>query len=181
MPSSASRSRTRSRSRSGSGSRDSRRGRSRSRRHSGSRDSMRRDRSRSRRVRSRYRDHGTTHHPHSSQYVPAPVARHDVEESSVSSGDEDKLEGTEKGLSREKKIKKVDIANPLSTFKKQNRQRKQHFTPSAFVKEKWLYLRGMNGDGKFVTEDVAKTDTWKHVAKSDRLLKKYAGDVFADT
>ena len=75
MPSSASRSRTRSRSRSGSGSRDSRRGRSRSRRHSGSRDSMRRDLSRSRRVRSRYRDHGTTHHPHSSQYVPALVVR----------------------------------------------------------------------------------------------------------
>ena len=22
---------------------------------------------------------------------------------------------------------------------------------------------------------------WKHVAKSDRLLKKYTGDVFADT
>ena len=83
-----------------------------------------------------------------------------MEESSVSSGDEDKLEGTEKGLSREKKIKKVDIANPLSTFEKQNRQRKQHFTTSAFVKEKWLYLRGMNGDGKFVTEDDAKTDTW---------------------
>ena len=171
MPSSTSRSRTRSRSRSGSGSRDSRRGRSRSRRHSGSRDSMRRDRSRSRRVSSRYRDHGTTHHPHSSQYVPALVARHDVEESSDSSGDEDKLEGTEKGLSREKKIKKVDIANPLSTFEKQNRQRKQHFTTSAFVKEKWLYLRDMNGDGKFVTDD-ARTVMWRHVAKSDRLLKK---------
>ena len=39
----------------------------------------------------------------------------------------------------------------------------------------------MNGDGKFITEDDAKTDTWKHVAKSDRLIKKYAGDVFADT
>ena len=24
-------------------------------------------------------------------------------------------------------------------------------------------------------------DTWKHEAKSDKLLKKYAGDVFADT
>ena len=102
-------------------------------------------------------------------------------ESSVSSGDEDKLEGTEKALSREKKNKKVDIAKPLSTFEKQNHQRKQHFTTSAFVKEKWLYLRDMNGDGKFVTEDDARTDMWKHVAKSDRLLKKYAGDVFADT
>ena len=58
-----------------------------------------------------------------------------MEESSVSSGDEDKLEGTEKGLSREKKIKEVDIANLLSTFEKQNCQRKQHFTTSAFLKE----------------------------------------------
>ena len=32
----------------------------------------------------------------------------------------------------------------------------------------------------FVTEDDARTDMWKHVAKSDRLLKKYAGDVFTD-
>ena len=88
-----------------------------------------------------------------------------------SSGDEDKLEGTEKGLSREKKIKEVDIANLLSTFEKQNRQRKQHFTTSAFLKEKWLYLRDMNGDGKFVTDD-ARTDMWRHVTKSDRLLKK---------
>ena len=95
-----------------------------------------------------------------------------MEESLDSSGDEDMLEGTEKGLSREKKIKEVDIANLLSTLAKQNRQRKQHFTTSAFVKEKWLYLRGMNGDGKFVTEDDARTDMWKHVAKSDKLLKK---------
>ena len=91
------------------------------------------------------------------------------------------LEGTEKGLSREKKIKEVDIPNLLYTLEKRNRQRKQHFTTSAFVKEKWLYLRGMDGDGKFVTEENAKTDMWKHVAKSDRLLKKYAGDLFADT
>ena len=33
----------------------------------------------------------------------------------------------------------------------------------------------------FVTEDDVRTDMCKHVTKSDRLLKKYAGDVFADT
>ena len=88
-----------------------------------------------------------------------------------SSGDENKPEGTETGLSREKKIKEVDIANLLSTLEKQDRQRKQHFTTSAFLKEKWLYLRDMNGDGKFVTDD-ARTDMWRHVTKSDRLLKK---------
>ena len=32
----------------------------------------------------------------------------------------------------------------------------------------------------FVTEDDARTDTWKHMAKSDGLLKKYAVDVFTD-
>ena len=82
-----------------------------------------------------------------------------MEESLDSSGDKDMLEGTEKGLSREKKIKEVDIANLLSTFEKQNCQRKQHFTTSAFLKEKWLYLRDMNTDGKFVTDD-ARTVMW---------------------
>ena len=109
------------------------------------------------------------------------VTRHNAEESSVSSEDEDKLEGTKKGRSREKKIRKVDVTNPLSTFEKQTRQRKQHFIPSKFIKEKWLNLRGMDGGSKFIQEDETKTDTWKHVAKSDRLIKKYAGDAFADT
>ena len=76
----------------------------------------------------------------------------------------------------------MDIDNPLSMIEKQTRHKKQHFTPSTFVKfVKWLVLRGMNGDGKLVSDDDAKTDTWKHVANSDRLIKKYAGDVFADT
>ena len=79
--------------------------------------------------------------------------RHDGEESSDSSEDEDKLEGTDKGRSKEKKIRKVDVTNPLSTFKKQTRQKKQHFIPSKFIKEKWLGLRGMDGEGKFIQED----------------------------
>ena len=108
------------------------------------------------------------------------VTRHNAEESSDSSEDEDKLEGTKKGRSREKKIRKVDVTNPLSTFEKQTRQRKQHFIPSKFIKEKWLNLRGMDVEGKFIQEDDAKTDTWKHVAKSDRLIK-YAGNAFAYT
>ena len=33
----------------------------------------------------------------------------------------------------------------------------------------------------FVTEDDVRTDMCKHVTKSDRLLKKYAGNVFMDT
>ena len=91
------------------------------------------------------------------------------------------MEGTDKSRSRDKKIRKVDTSNPLSTFEKQTRQRKQHFVPSKFIKEKWLGLRGMDEDGKFIQEEDAKTDTWKNVAKSDRLVKKFAGDAFADT
>ena len=30
-------------------------------------------------------------------------------------------------------------------------------------------------------EDDSRIDNWKHVAKSDKLLKKYAGDVFSET
>ena len=104
-----------------------------------------------------------------------------MDESSDSSGDEDKRKGNEKGLSREKKMKKVDIENPLSTFERQTRQRKQHFTPSSFIKEKWLSLRGMDETGKFITKDDSRTDTWKHVSKSDRLVKKCGGDIFSET
>ena len=69
----------------------------------------------------------------------------------------------------------MDISNPLSTFEKQTHLRKHHFIPSKFIKEKWLGLRGMDEKGKFIQEEDAKTDTWKNVAKSDRLLKKYVG------
>ena len=175
-----------SRSRSRPSSRERSRSRhSRSRERSGSRRSRsegrsRKDHHRSRRERSRSRSgedlSSSTYHVPATNY-----ARHDVEESSDSSGDEGRPEGTEKGLSREKKIKKVDTSNPLSTFEKQTRQRKPHFTPSNFIKEKWLTLRGMDNNGQLIVEDDSKTDVWKHVAKSDRLIKKYAGDVFSDT
>ena len=39
----------------------------------------------------------------------------------------------------------------------------------------------MDEKGKFIQEEDGKTDTWKNVAKSDRLIKRYAGDAFADT
>ena len=54
------------------------------------------------------------------------------------------MEGTDKSRSRDKKIRKVDTSNPLSMFEKQTRQRKQHFVPSKFIKEKWLGLRAMD-------------------------------------
>ena len=54
-------------------------------------------------------------------------------------GPEDaKLEGIERSRSRSKKIRKVDVSNPLSTFRKQVRQKKKYLIPSKFAKEEWL-------------------------------------------
>ena len=61
-------------------------------------------------------DQYTPHHPDSAALVPVQFTRHVAEESSDSSEDEEKLEGTDKSRSRDKKIKEVDIANLLSTF-----------------------------------------------------------------
>ena len=91
------------------------------------------------------------------------------------------LEGTERSRSRNKKIRKVDVSNPLSTFRKQVRQRKRYLMPSKFVKDEWLGLRGMDDKGKFIQEEDSRADAWKNVAKSDRLVRRYAGDAFADT
>ena len=83
---------------------------------------------------------------------------------------------------RDKKMKKVDVMNPFSTFEKQTSNRKKHFVPSPFIKEKWLVMRGMNNEsGKYISEDDSKPDMWKNVAKSDKLIRKYSGEVFADT
>ena len=79
-------------------------------------------------------------------------------------------------------MKKVDVKNPFSTFEKQTSNRKKHFIPTPFIKEKWLTMRGMNSEsGKYVSEDDSKPDMWKNVAKSDKLIRKYSGEVFADT
>ena len=53
--------------------------------------------------------------------------------------------------------------------------------PSKFVKDEWLGLRGMDDKGKFIQEEDSRADAWKNVAKSDRLVRKYARDAFADT
>ena len=90
-------------------------------------------------------------------------------------------EGLGRFRSRSKKIRKVDVSNPLSTFRKQVRQRKQYLIPSKFAKEEWMGLRRMDADGKFIQQEDNKADEWKNVAKSDRLVRRNAGDVFADT
>ena len=151
MNSSTSRSSSRSRSR--SRSRGPRRRRSpRSRSHSGSGDKgcggsgqgVRRgsskDRSRKRR-RSRSEDQDTPHRPQSNALVPVEPTRHATEESSDSSEDDDRLEGTDdKSRSRNKKFRKVDVSNPLSTFRNRTRHRKLYIMSSRFVRDEWLSL-----------------------------------------
>ena len=118
--------------------------------------SRRKDHSRKRR-RSRSEDLDSTPHRHTSNaLVPVGFTRHAEEESSdTSEGDDegpedDKREGLDRFRSRSKKIRKVDVSNPLSTFRKQVRQRKQYLLPSKFVKEEWMGLRGMDADGRFI-------------------------------
>ena len=42
-------------------------------------------------------------------------------------------------------------------------------------------LRGMDDKGKFIQEEDSRADAWANVAKSDRLVRRYAGDTFAET
>ena len=195
------RSRSRSRSRSPRTPRTPRRGRSRSRSYSGSGEesfggssrSSRRDLSRSsakkisrKRRRSRSEDPDTTprRHVHEAN-VPVRLTRHAEVQSSDSSDDEDddddKREGLDRNKSRAKKIKKVDVSNPLSTFRRQVQQRRKYLIPSDFAKKEWLGLRKMDANGNFIKQEDNKADEWKNVAKSDRLIRRNAGDVFADT
>ena len=91
----------------------------------------------------RSEDQDTPSRPQSNALVPVQHTRHATEESSDSPEDDDRLEGTDKSRSRDKKIRKVDVSNPLSMFRKQTRQRKRYIMPSKFVKDKWLGLRGI--------------------------------------
>ena len=159
-----------SRSRSSSGSEgESFGGSSQTYRRDYSRSSARKDLSRKRR-RSRSEDLDSTPRRHNSNaYVPVRLTRHAEDESSDTSDDDDddRHEGLDRNKSRSKKIRKVDVSNPLSTFRKQVRQRKRYQIPSKFAKEEWLGLRRMDADGKFIQQEDNKANEWKNVAKSD--------------
>ena len=75
----------------------------------------------------------------------------------------------------DKKLKAVDIKNPFSTFEKQTKRKKSHLPATKFVKEQWFALRGFDTEGKFVIGDETKYDSWKKVAPSEKILKKYGG------
>ena len=82
---------------------------------------------------------------------------------------------------RKKKLRKVDTSNPFSTFERQTRNKKKYAIPSSFARENWLKMRGMDDSGKFLTERDARPDAWKDVSKSDRLVRRFSGEVFADS
>ena len=42
-----------------------------------------------------------------------------------------------------------------------------------------MSLRGTDDAGRFVEDNNAKSDAWKNVCKSDKLIKKYGGDIFS--
>ena len=90
------------------------------------------------RRRSRSEDPDTTprRHVHEAN-VPVRLTRHADVQSSDSSDeddDDDKKEGLDNNKSRAKRIKKVDVSNPLSTFRRQVQQRKKYLIPSEFAK-----------------------------------------------
>ena len=42
-------------------------------------------------------------------------------------------------------------------------------------------VRGMNAAGMFVEEDSSKPDAWKNASKSNKLIKKFGGEIFSAT
>ena len=174
--------RRRSRSRTRSRSSRSRR-RDRDSPHTRTRDSSRsRPHSESSRYRSR-RDSQSRRDRSSRKYreQPLPVVEECKSDASSESSEDEFKKDEPATESREKKMKKVDTANPFSTFDRQTSNRKRYFVPSEFAKSKWLHIRDMDADGKYMSENNNKPDLWKNVAKSDKLVRKYSGDVFADT
>ena len=152
-------------------SRSARRRRSRSRVSSSRRHGHHRSRS-SHRSRSRHR---------SSKKKPLVTYEYsDASDESVHDRDDDDFD---KEASRAKKLKKIDVDDPLSAFSTKTKTRLGHIAASEFCKTKWNIIRGMDPvSGKFLVKDRPKSDDWQKMAKSDRLINKWSGDpAFADT
>ena len=169
-----------------------RRGRSPSRRsHRDRSPSRRRSRSHRRRYspsQSRSRERSRRHHRSRSprKAFPSMVSKREVPDdfSEDESGREDDDDvDTERYTSRAKKLKRIDVGNPLSAFATKTKTRLGHIPASEFAKSNWNTIRGMDPvSGKFLVQDRPKPDDWLKMAKSDRLINKWAGDpAFADT
>ena len=85
--------------------------------------------------------------------------------------------------SRSKRLKRIDVSDPLSAFATKTKTRLGHIPASEFCKANWNTIRGMDPvSGKFLVQDRPKPDDWLKMAKSDRLINKWSGDpAFADT
>jgi hypothetical protein len=85
--------------------------------------------------------------------------------------------------SRSKRLKRIDVSNPLSAFDVKTKTKLSHIQASVFCKDKWNTIRGMDvKSGKFLSEDRPGPDDWQKMAKSDRIIKKWSGDpAFGDT
>ena len=82
---------------------------------------------------------------------------------------------------RKKKLTKVDPNDSLSMWDRQTGHKKSYLEPTSFVREKWLKLRGLDQEGKFIPEDESKLDAWKSIIPADKLIRKYGGEIFSDT
>ena len=153
--------------------------RRRPRSHERSRSRRRRSRSRSSRSgegsRSRKRSRSRSRHHHSTLQTKEDVDDYDEES--------DNSDRDDFGGSRSKRLKKVDVRNPLSAFETKTKTKLSHIQASTFCKDKWNVIRGMDvKTGKFLTEDRPGPDDWQKMAKSDRIIKKWSGDpAFGDT
>ena len=169
-----------------------RRGRSPSRRSRRDRFPSRRRRSRSYRRRfspsqSRSRDRSRHHRSRSPKAYPPKVSKRvladDFSDDESAREDDDDDVDTERYTSRAKKLKRIDVEDPLSAFAIKTKTRLGHIPASEFAKSNWNTIRGMDPvSGKFLVQDRPKPDDWLKMAKSDRLINKWAGDpAFADT
>ena len=114
-----------------------------------------------------------------------PLVNYDMSED-VSADDSDRdfdNDNLERTTSRAKKLKKINVEDPLSAFATKTKTRLGHIPASVFSKTKWNTIRGMDPEtGKFLVKDRPKPDNWQKMAKSDRLINKWSGDpAFSDT
>ena len=146
-------------------------------------------RSRSYRRRSRSRDSSSSRSRHGRRRSRSPRAAHgstrkrplvnyDMSED-VSADDSDRDfddDNLERTTSRAKKLKKINVEDPLSAFATKTKTRLGHIPASVFSKTKWNTIRGMDPEtGKFLVKDRPKPDDWQKMAKSDSLINKWSG------
>ena len=140
------------------------------------RPTSRHDRSRSRHNRSRSR--------HEKRKRMEKIVPRDVsDDDSDREVDRDDFDDDLRTTSRAKQLKRIDVEDPLSAFATKTKTRLGHIPASDFAKSNWNTIRGMDPEtGKFLVKDRPKPDDWQKMAKSDRLINKWSGDLmFGDT